>query len=72
MKKSDYSLIIGKDYYNKKLYSLIRFHDYDDGDDIILQTKNKHEMKMRLDIMGLKFKNYQVHCYGSYGQVWFK
>lgn len=74
MKKSNYSLLLQRDRNHKIVYSLIYFKDRSDDIVIELQTENKYEMKMRLDLLGLRFKEYRTFydsC-GSYGQVWFK
>lgn len=75
MKKSNYSLILQRDRNHKIVYSLIYFKDRSDDIVTVLHTENKYEMKMRLDLLGLRFKEYHTYFYGScgsYGQVWFK
>ena len=72
MKKSNYSLLLQRDRNHKIVYSLIYFKDRSDDIVIELQTENKYEMKMRLDLLGLRIKGYQFNPYGLYGQVWFK
>ena len=75
MKKSNYSLLLQRDGNHKTVYSLVYFKDRSDDIVIVLQTENKYEMKMRLDLLGLRFKEYHTNFYvscGSYGQVWFK
>lgn len=74
MKKSNYSLLLQRDRNHKIVYSLIYFKDLSSDSTIVLHTENKYEMKMRLDLLGLRFKEYRTFydsC-GSYGQVWFK
>ena len=72
MKRSNYSLILGRDSSHKIVYSLIYFKDHSDDVVTELQTENKYEMKMKLDLLGLRIKGYQFNPYGLYGQVWFK
>lgn len=72
MKKSNYSLILQRDRNHKIVYSLVYFKDRSSDPTIELQTDNKCEMKMKLDLLGLKFKEYHTNFYGSYVQVWFK
>ena len=72
MKKSNYSLLLQRDRKHKIVYSLVYFKDRSDSIVIVLQAENKYEMKMKLDLLGLRFKEYHTNLYGSFGQVWFK
>lgn len=50
MKRSNYSLLLQRDKNHKIVYSLVYFKDRSDDIVIKLQTENKYEMKMRLDL----------------------
>ena len=54
MKKSDYYLIIGRDFNNKRVYSLGNRNIHN----VILLTNNKTKIKMTMELMGLKIRKY--------------
>lgn len=75
MKKSNYSLLLQRYRNHKTVYSLVYFKGRSNDIVIELQTNSKYKMKMRLDLLGLRFKEYHTNLYsphGPYGQVWFK
>ncbi len=60
MKKSDYYLIIGRDFNNKRVYSLgnRNIHNIHNIHNVILLTNNKTKIKMTMELMGLKIRKY--------------
>ena len=57
MKKSDYYLIIGRDFNNKRVYSLGN-RNIHNIHNVILLTNNKTKIKMTMELMGLKIRKY--------------
>ena len=57
MKKSNYYLIIGRDFNNKRVYSLGSI--YKIGTPILL-TNSKIKTKMTMELMGLKIGEYRI------------